>query len=133
MQAQIGSGDPARGRERRRCPRSSLAADVLVLEREAEQQSGFWAKARDISRGGVFIETAKTVPSDALVRLKIVPDRGLTMRATARVIHQYRGTGFGCAFVSLSRLSGRRLDALLGRTGGLDPISGEIEVEVDPQ
>ena len=111
--------------ERRAGQRRAINASVLVIPRNGAES--FWAKARDISRGGMFIRTDRWLPVDAELRTQILPDETTTIHATARVVRRCEGEGVGCCFVHLPAQSTVRLDRLLGKTGGLPPISGVIE------
>ena len=118
------SQDGACRPERRAGQRRAINAPVLVIPRDG---ASFWAKARDISRGGMFIRTDRWLPVDAELRTKILSDETVLIHATARVVRRCEGEGVGCCFVHLPAQSTVRLDRLLGKTGGLPPISGVIE------
>ena len=111
--------------ERRAGQRRAINASVLVIPRDGTE--GFWAKARDISRGGMFIRTDRWLPVYAELRTKILPDETHAIHATVRVVRHCEGEGVGCCFVHLPAQSTVHLDRLLGKTGGLPPISGVIE------
>lgn len=108
--------------DRRRHLRYEVEAPVLVQDNDEE----FWAVARDVSQGGVFLCTERALPLWSDVRAKLVPRSGHYISARARVV-RVTADGVGCAFSQLSKKSARALAAWLGPSGGLQSVVGVIE------
>lgn len=92
----------------------SLEADVLVSPLEGGV-APFWARADEISEGGLFVGTRKRLPPDALLLVEVVfRDPALPkLRLDAHVVHSIPGAGFGCCFVGISEQDKRRLRAII--------------------
>ncbi|PYT98768.1 MAG: hypothetical protein DMG38_13940 [Acidobacteria bacterium] len=69
---------------------------------------------RDMSLGGLFIETAQLAPSGTPTRLDFLAAEG-QIRADAVVRHANAGGGLGLKFTALSKQDRPKLAALIGR------------------
>ena len=75
------------------------------------------SRVRDMSMGGLFIETAMAKPQGVLARLDFLVLEG-QIRADAVVRHAKSGDGLGLKFVALSEQDRPKLTALLNRLRG---------------
>lgn len=109
-------------------PRIPLDAPVRLRQRRRE-----WAgTARNLSRGGVFVETEEVLHARAEIELALeLPETPLSLASTAQVIwtrppREDWGGGMGLRFLGLDRPTARRisdyvderLPALVSFTGG---------------
>lgn len=69
---------------------------------------------RNMSMGGLFIETPQTKPAGMLTRLDFLVEEG-QIRADAVVRHATIGAGIGLKFTALSELDRPKLAALITR------------------
>ena len=94
-----------------------------------ETPSGVWvywncegredtSRVRDLSLGGLFVETAEVRDLDATVKLDFLVQEG-QIRAEAVVRHAKPGSGLGLRFTALTEEDGPRLTALMTRLRGL--------------
>jgi uncharacterized protein (TIGR02266 family) len=95
-------------------PRVALDAPVRVRAARAER----WLTARNVSRGGLFLEGDGVPAESGEVTLEFaLPDGPRRLAATARIVwRRVLGadvTGAGLRFVALDRESARRLDAFV--------------------
>ena len=105
------------GTERRREPRVRLSVNV-----DFKSSHNFYsAKTRDISTGGLFIETNISIPigSNLEVDLHFLKNRALV---TAEVVWEMTNSdgeteGLGVQFVSLSETIRERIEAFMGLRG----------------
>ena len=72
------------------------------------------SSVRDMSVGGLFIETAEPKAEGVLTRLHFLVQEG-QIRADAVVRHAKTGVGLGLKFVALNEQDGPKLAALLTR------------------
>jgi hypothetical protein len=72
---------------------------------------------RDMSMGGLFIETPQPKAAGVLTRLHFLVQEG-QIRADAVVRHAKSGVGLGLRFTALSELDRPKLAALLTRLRG---------------
>lgn len=72
------------------------------------------AQVRDMSMGGLFIETPQSWPSGTLTRLDFLVAEG-QIRADAVVRHSKAGAGLGLKFTALSEQDRPKLAALITR------------------
>ena len=75
------------------------------------------SRVRDMSMGGLFIETPDTKAAGSLTRLHFLVQEG-QIRADAVVRHAKSGVGVGLRFTSLNEQDRPKLAALLARLGG---------------
>jgi uncharacterized protein (TIGR02266 family) len=93
-------------------PRVEIDAPVRIRCGEIES----WGKARNVSRGGLFVEASLSVSPRTEVALEFeLPDVSRRLAPTARVIWQRaepdgRRSGIGLRFVGLDARSARYLD-----------------------
>ncbi len=78
---------------------------------------------RNMSMGGLFIETPQVRPTGMLTRLHFLVEEG-QIRADAVVRHAKAGVGLGLKFSALSEQDRPRLAALLTRLRRRQHISG---------
>jgi hypothetical protein len=76
------------------------------------------SQVRDLSTGGLFVETEKAREVDATIRLDFLVQAG-QIRAEAVVRHAKPGSGLGLKFTALTEEDGPRLIALVTRLRGL--------------
>ena len=76
------------------------------------------SQVRDLSTGGLFVETEEAPDVDATIRLEFLVQEG-QIRAKAVVRHAKRGNGLGLKFTALTEEDGPRLAALMTRLRSL--------------
>jgi hypothetical protein len=76
------------------------------------------SRVRDLSTGGLFVETEEARDVDTKVRLDFLVQEG-QIRAEAVVRHVKPGSGLGLRFTALTAEDGPRLTALVTRLRGL--------------
>jgi len=76
------------------------------------------SRVRDMSMGGLFIETPQPRAEGVLTRLHFLVQEG-QIRADAIVRHAISGVGLGLKFTALSEQDGPKLAALLTRIRGM--------------
>ena len=76
------------------------------------------SRVRDLSTGGLFVETAEVRDVDATIRLDFLVQEG-QIRAEAVVRHVKPGRGLGLKFTALTEEDGPRLTALMTRLRSL--------------
>jgi hypothetical protein len=76
------------------------------------------SRVRDLSMGGLFVETELTRDVDTTIRLDFLVQEG-QIRAEAVVRHAKPGRGLGLKFTALTEEDGPRLTALVTRLRGL--------------
>jgi uncharacterized protein (TIGR02266 family) len=109
--------------------RVSLGEDVKVRLTRAE--AGAWGVARDLSRGGIFVESPGQLPPATEVNLDFqLPDGRSPLKPSARVMwngqHPRTGMrGMGLRFLALDRKSTDRIDAFIHEHSG--PATGSVE------
>jgi PilZ domain len=81
------------------------------------------SRVRDLSPGGLFIETPSQFPANSETKLHFLVQEG-EISAQAVVRHTRPGTGLGLKFISVREEHHRPLAALLNRLRNLSP-SGE--------
>ena len=72
------------------------------------------SRVRDLSTGGLFVETEVMRDVDATIRLDFLVEEG-QIRAKAVVRHVEPGSGLGLKFTGLTEEDGPRLTALMSR------------------
>ena len=78
------------------------------------------SRIRDISPGGMFIETPRHIPADTETKLHFLVQEG-EIDAQAVVRHARPGSGLGLKFVAVREEHQRQLSALIGRLRRLYP------------
>jgi hypothetical protein len=76
------------------------------------------SRVRDLSLGGLFVETAEARDLEATVKLDFLVQEG-QIRAEAVVRHAKPGSGLGLKFTALTEEDGPRLTALMTRLRSL--------------
>ncbi len=101
----------------RQCARAHLVAQI-----ECPQCTSL-AFSRDISEGGMFIETKKPLPVDSEVRLRFnLADGGPCISALAEVVYEVVDLGMGLQFTEVSPEERKRIANYVSESGTLpDP------------
>jgi uncharacterized protein (TIGR02266 family) len=115
-------------------PRVALAAPVRIVQSEGEA----WGTARNLSRGGMYVECESALAGEEEVGLEFqLPGSEAALRPTARVVWHHPGNGgrrgFGVRFLSLDAPAARSLDEYVHefaspdalRFGPRDPAAGD--------
>lgn len=76
------------------------------------------SRVRDVSTGGLFVETEEVRDVDATIRLDFLVQEG-QIRTEAVVRHVKPGSGLGLKFTALAEEDGPRLTALITRLRSL--------------
>ncbi|MGC2889858.1 MAG: PilZ domain-containing protein, partial [Candidatus Acidiferrum sp.] len=76
------------------------------------------SRIRDLSTGGLFVETEALQEVDATIRLDFLVQEG-QIRAKAVVRHVKPGSGLGLRFTALTEEDGPRLTTLMARLHSL--------------
>jgi len=97
---------------RRRCPRVEKPQGVWVYWNCKGREDT--SRVRDLSTGGLFVETEEARDVDAPIRLDFLVQEG-RIRAKAVVRHAKTGSGLGLKFTALTEEDGPRLAALMTR------------------
>ena len=92
-------------------PRVSMVAPVRIVQGQAEA----WGTARNLSRGGMFVECEGGLPAQAEIDLEFqLPGSDEALRPSAQVIWQREGNGgrpgVGVRFLSIDAPAARTLD-----------------------
>ena len=82
------------------------------------------SSVRDMSMGGLFLETPQPKAEGVLTRLHFLVQEG-QIRADAVVRHAKTGDGLGLKFVALNEQDGPKLAALLSRLRATQHASGK--------
>jgi c-di-GMP-binding flagellar brake protein YcgR len=72
------------------------------------------SRIRDISAGGLFLETQRHIPADTETKLHFLVQEG-EINAQAVVRHARPGSGLGLKFVGVREENQRQLSALINR------------------
>ncbi len=86
------------GEERRKYDRSRLIVDVFFDGKDA---TGI-ASTKDISVGGLYMNTQAAIPEGALLQIRINFGSNREFVTNARVIYSNPGLGVGVRFVEMS-------------------------------
>lgn len=105
--------------------RIAFTAEVEIAL-ESDREHPFRAASRDISMGGMFVITQRSVPLDATFTATVRPPARPPLKVRGRVVHLRSGEGFGCIFVRVPQTAEILLTSWLGRCGGLPPVAGTI-------
>lgn len=113
-------------------PRVSLRTAVRV--RGADNEA--WATARNVSRGGMFLESEERLPVDGEIALEFsLPDAPRPLAPTARVVWARAGwngqpPGAGVRFLDLDAPAARALDTYVHeRTTPAEPPAGLLRAQ----
>ena len=96
-----------------------IAVDSEVRIRLSREHASAWGMVRDLSRGGVFVESNGKLPLNSEVDLTFrLPNARKSIRPTAQVMwtgcHPVSGApGMGLRFLALDRMSTGRIDEYL--------------------
>ena len=102
--------------ERRGRPRIAIAAPVCLRS----PRRAWCGTARNLSRGGVFVESSELLHAHAELELALeLPESGGSLASTAQVIwtrprNATQAAGMGLRFLALDRASARRLSEYVG-------------------
>jgi c-di-GMP-binding flagellar brake protein YcgR len=109
----------------RRANRRKFARARLVTQVECEQFTEL-AFSRDVSEGGMFIETKRPLPVDSTFTLRFNLDDGkYVVVALAEVMYEVVDLGMGVQFSGISQEDRKRIVAYVSRSGALpDPTGG---------
>jgi hypothetical protein len=83
------------------------------------------SSVRDISMGGMFLETPQPKAEGVLTRLHFLVQEG-QIRADAVVRHTKSGEGLGLRFIALNEQDGPKLAALLSRLRATHHAKGKL-------
>jgi uncharacterized protein (TIGR02266 family) len=92
--------------------RVALETDVRIAGSEGE----IWARSRNVSRGGMFVESERDLAPDSEVQLEFaLPEMPGSLSPTAKVVwrrpaNRSAVSGLGLQFLKLDREAARRLD-----------------------
>lgn len=112
---------PASGPSRRFSSRVQAPGNVWVYWKCQGREDV--SLVRDMSMGGLFIETRELRPAGMLTRLDFLVEEG-QIRADAVVRHARAGAGLGLKFTALSGQDRPKLAALLTRLRRAQHVSG---------
>jgi c-di-GMP-binding flagellar brake protein YcgR len=100
--------------DKRRYPRAALATQIEC------QQCVSLACSRNVSSGGMFVETAQPLPVDTRINVRFnLDDDGPVVTALAQVTYQVVKLGMGIEFVDLSPADRKRIEAYVARSANL--------------
>ncbi len=103
----------------RRTGRRKHARARLVAQVECPQCVEL-AVSRDVSEGGMFIETRRPLPVDTEIYLRFnLDDGGPCVGAVAEVVYEVPGLGMGIQFISLSPEDALRIREYVLRSGAV--------------
>lgn len=106
-------------KDNRRFPRASLAAQI------ESQEVMSLAFARDVSIGGMFIETNDPLAIGSPIRLRFnLDDVGPIVEARAEVTYQLVKMGMGVQFTELAPSDQKRIQEFVFKTVGLRDVAG---------
>jgi len=97
---------------RRQSKRVETPQDVWVLWRCGRTEDT--SRVRDLTVGGLFIETSKVCPVDATIELHFLVEDG-EVRATAKVRYVLPGSGLGLQFKAVRQEDQARFSAMIKR------------------
>jgi uncharacterized protein (TIGR02266 family) len=104
--------------------RVELETDVRI----AGETGDVWARARNVSRGGIFVESERDLPPDSEVQLEFaLPESQDALAPTAKVVWRRGAThslaaGLGLQFLKLDRDAARRLDEYVYERSALENL-----------
>ena len=103
--------------------RVALETDVRIAAAEGE----LWGRSRNVSRGGIFVESEHALPPDSEVQLEFtLPESPGAISPTAKVVWRRVASravaaGLGLQFLRLDREAARRLDEYVYERAALEP------------
>jgi uncharacterized protein (TIGR02266 family) len=107
-------------------PRVTMVAAVRILRSDGE----VWGTARNLSRGGMFVECDLRIPEEQELDLEFhLPGADRPIRQTAQVVWSRpangQRSGFGVRFLSLDSLAARSLDEYVHEWAHPDALAFE--------
>ncbi len=97
--------------DKRLSPRTPLATQIQSNDRMS------LALSRDVSLGGMFIETKQPLPIGSRFQLRFnLEDRGPAIQADAEVVYQVAKLGMGVQFVQLTPADVKRLEVHIAKS-----------------
>lgn len=100
-----------KGIDRRSFPRAPLAIQIEC------QQCMALAVARDVSGGGMFVQTKEPLPVGSRLNLRFnLEDGGSTVLVLAEVTYTVAGMGMGVLFADLAATDRQRIEAYVARS-----------------
>jgi c-di-GMP-binding flagellar brake protein YcgR len=84
------------------------------------------SRVRDISQGGLFLETPKAIPATTTANLHFLVEEG-QIRASAVVRHGASKNGLGLKFMAVVEDDRRNLSALLTRLQSVPGARGRLQ------
>jgi len=108
---------------RRRHPRAALATQIQC------QECMSLAFSRDVSVGGMFIETTDPMPVGSRLNLRFNIDDGPVVVAQAEVTYEVAKLGIGVQFVDLTPEDLKRIEAYVARS---ETLPGPASPEAAP-
>lgn len=114
-----------------------LVAHSRRHHKRVDTPQGVWAlwrcgriedtsRVRDLSVGGLFLETAKSCPVDATVELHFLVEDG-EVRASATVRYVSQGKGLGLQFKNVRSEDQSRFSHMIKRIIQPEPSNGTME------
>jgi CheY-like chemotaxis protein len=103
-----------------------IEVDAEVRVRVSREQASAWGMVRDLSRGGVFVESSGKLPLTTEVDLAFrLPNTAKSIRPTAQVMwtgsHPISGEpGMGFRFLALDRMSTGHIDEYIHERAALE-------------
>lgn len=113
-----------------------VALDDRVRVRLSRTDAGAWGVVRDLSRGGVFIESHGRLPLATEVDLDFrLPNVRVPLRPTAEVVWRGRhpksgAPGMGLRFLALDRSSTDQIEAYVDERSAAEPATSTSRVPV---
>jgi uncharacterized protein (TIGR02266 family) len=110
--------------------RVALDTDVHIAGAEYD----IWGRSRNVSRGGIFVESERDLPPDSEVQLEFaLPEQRDQIAPTAKVVWRRPASrvmpaGLGLQFLKLDREAARRLDEYVYERAALETF-GDAEDE----
>jgi c-di-GMP-binding flagellar brake protein YcgR len=110
---------------RRRSVRVEVSEGVHALWNCAGRED--LSRVRDLSLGGLFIESPVEVNLGAVVKLNFLADEG-QIRASAEVRHTKPGQGLGLRFIAIHGQDWQHLATLIKRLGSRRRSAGRAQL-----
>jgi uncharacterized protein (TIGR02266 family) len=104
-----------------------LETDVHIAGAECD----IWGRSRNISRGGIFVESERELPPDSEVQLQFsLPEASDAIAPTAKVVwrrpaSRATAAGLGLQFLKLDRDAARRLDEYVYEHATLEGLGAD--------
>jgi uncharacterized protein (TIGR02266 family) len=112
--------------------RVALETDVRI----AGNAGDVWGWTRNVSRGGIFVESERDLPPDSEVQLEFaLPETRDALAPTAKVVWRRLATrtlaaGLGLQFLKLDRDAARRLDEYIYERSSLENLAAEANAQI---